>query len=140
MSTSLRKSGSYKELLNRIKLTEDDNIETYLSTFERIALQEGWPRPKWESLLALFLSVNAQKAYRDLNNKQAANGRYSEGRYSATMGTAWPIGFNCSMNLRGRRPDERPAAHHQGMAHNRCSHPLHPRQSGPGLLLMVATP
>ena len=42
--------------------------ETYLCTFERTALLEGWP-----SLLAPFLSGNAQKAYWDLNDEQAAN-------------------------------------------------------------------
>jgi hypothetical protein len=56
-----------------IKLTEDDYIETYLCTFEQTALREGWPRPKWASLLAPFLSANAQKAYWDLNDEQAAN-------------------------------------------------------------------
>ena len=56
-----------------IKLTEDDDIETYLCTFERTALWEGWPRQKWASLQAPFLSGNAQKAYWDLNDEQAAN-------------------------------------------------------------------
>ncbi|XP_031677723.1 SH2 domain-containing protein 4B [Oncorhynchus kisutch] len=67
-STSMRKTGSYKE-----ELTEDDDIKTYLCTFEWTALWEGWPRQKWTSLLAPFLSGNAQKAYWDLNDEQAAN-------------------------------------------------------------------
>ena len=36
-------------------------------------------------------------------------------------------------------PDERPTARHQDMAPNRCIHPLHPLQSGPGSLLTGAT-
>jgi hypothetical protein len=55
-----------------LKLTEDDEVETYLCTFERIALRKGWPRPKSASLLAPFLSGNAQKAHWDLNDEQAA--------------------------------------------------------------------
>ena len=39
-----------------IKLMEDDDIETYFCTFEWTALREGWPKAKWTSLLAPFLS------------------------------------------------------------------------------------
>lgn len=56
-----------------IKLTEDNDIETYLCTFKQTALREGRPRLKWASLLAPFLSGNAQKAHWDLSDEQAVN-------------------------------------------------------------------
>jgi hypothetical protein len=52
---------------------EDNDIETYLCTFERTALREGWPRPKLASLLTPCLSGNALKVYWDMNDEQAAN-------------------------------------------------------------------
>jgi hypothetical protein len=48
-------------------------VESYLCTVKRTAQREGWPKPKWASLLAPYLSGKAQKAYFDLNVDQAAN-------------------------------------------------------------------
>lgn len=56
-----------------VKLTEEDDVETYLCNFERSAQREGWPKPKWDSLLAPYLSAKAQKAYFDLNADQTEN-------------------------------------------------------------------
>uniref|UniRef100_A0A8C4SPZ7 Uncharacterized protein n=1 Tax=Erpetoichthys calabaricus TaxID=27687 RepID=A0A8C4SPZ7_ERPCA len=36
-------------------LTEDDNIESYLSIFERTATRNQWPRAEWASILAPYL-------------------------------------------------------------------------------------
>lgn len=59
----------------------------------------------------------------------------SSGRYSATTGTAWRFVANAFPTS----PDERPTAHHQGMAPNRRNYPPRYRQSGHGSLLTGAT-
>jgi hypothetical protein len=48
-------------------------MESYLCTFERMAQREGWPQPKWASLLAPYLPEKAPKVYFELNTDQAVN-------------------------------------------------------------------
>uniref|UniRef100_A0A4W5Q6E8 SCAN box domain-containing protein n=1 Tax=Hucho hucho TaxID=62062 RepID=A0A4W5Q6E8_9TELE len=53
------------------KMTKQDDLEAYLTTFERTAEREKWPKEEWAGLLAPYLPGDAQKAYFDLELKDA---------------------------------------------------------------------
>ncbi|KAK9542077.1 hypothetical protein VZT92_002072 [Zoarces viviparus] len=53
------------------KMTESDDIEAYLTAFERTAKREGWPDDSWADLVGPFLLGPAQQAYLDLTTDQA---------------------------------------------------------------------
>ncbi|XP_051785289.1 uncharacterized protein LOC127528454 [Erpetoichthys calabaricus] len=59
-------------LPSMVALTADDDIESYLSVFERTASRNQWPRAEWASLLAPYLKGPAQRAYHDLPEEEAA--------------------------------------------------------------------
>uniref|UniRef100_A0A8C5QMW5 Gypsy retrotransposon integrase-like protein 1 n=1 Tax=Leptobrachium leishanense TaxID=445787 RepID=A0A8C5QMW5_9ANUR len=53
------------------KMSEADDTEAYLTTFERVAAREKWPFDQWAGLLAPCLSGESQRAYEDLPYDQA---------------------------------------------------------------------
>ena len=48
------------------KLTDTDNVEAYLELFERTADRERWPMAEWGSILAPFLTGEAQQVCSDI--------------------------------------------------------------------------
>ena len=49
------------------KLTDTDDVESYLELFERTAARERWPVADWGSVLAPFLTGEAQQVCSDLS-------------------------------------------------------------------------
>ena len=54
------------------KLSPDDDIEHFLATFERIAMQQEWPTKVWATQLAGLLTGKAMAAYTSLGSDDAA--------------------------------------------------------------------
>ena len=54
------------------KLTQTDNVEHFLATFERIAVQQKWPKDVWATQVAGLLSGKALAAYAALTPEDAA--------------------------------------------------------------------
>ncbi|XP_041421806.1 uncharacterized protein LOC121394536 [Xenopus laevis] len=65
-------STSLKDL-RLTKLTADDDIESYITMFERVAQTCVWPKEQWVIRLAPYLTGKAQKAYSSLNARDAQN-------------------------------------------------------------------
>ena len=55
------------------KLGPEDDIEHFLSTFERIATQQGWPGEVWAAQLAGLLTGKALAAYAGLSGEKVAS-------------------------------------------------------------------
>ena len=53
------------------KLTQTDNVEHFLATFERIGEQQKWPEDVWATQVAGLLSGKALAAYAALTPKDA---------------------------------------------------------------------
>lgn len=53
------------------KMTESDDIEAYLTAFERTAKREDWPNETWSDLVGPFLLGPAQQAFLDFPVDQA---------------------------------------------------------------------
>ena len=53
------------------KLTQTDNVEHFLATFERIAVQQKWPKDVWATQVAGLLSGKALAAYAALTPEDA---------------------------------------------------------------------
>ena len=55
------------------KLTEEDDIEAFLTVFERVMAARGVPEEQWPLMLAPQLTGKAQQAYAAVNTTTAAN-------------------------------------------------------------------
>ena len=53
------------------KLSESDDIENYLTTFERVATAFKWPMEIWNLKLAPYLTGKAQAAFATMDKDQA---------------------------------------------------------------------
>ncbi|XP_071998340.1 uncharacterized protein [Engystomops pustulosus] len=59
--------------LKLTKLTETDDIESYLKVFERVAQANKWPEDQWVLHLVPFLTSKAQQAYSQMRTDDAEN-------------------------------------------------------------------
>lgn len=55
------------------KLTEEDDVETYLEVFERTAEMAQWPKAQWSYAIGPYLTGGALAAMRALTREQAAD-------------------------------------------------------------------
>ena len=76
------------ELLS--KLTPEDDLESYLELFERTAARERWPGGDWGSLIAPFLSGEAQQVCRELSALDARDYNKLKAAILATQGYSMP--------------------------------------------------
>ncbi|OCT98740.1 hypothetical protein XELAEV_18010972mg [Xenopus laevis] len=53
-------------------MTQEDDIEAYLTTFERVALACMWPKEQWVIRLAPYLTGQVQMAYSNMEIHEAA--------------------------------------------------------------------
>ncbi|KAM5164187.1 zinc finger and SCAN domain-containing protein 21-like [Mantella aurantiaca] len=68
------------------KLTPHDDVEAFLTTFERTAEREAWPRDQWAGILAPFLTGEPQRAYCDLPTAVAKDYTVLKGEILARLG------------------------------------------------------
>ena len=76
---SLKESNGREEMEEKVKLpkptlqklTPTDNVEHFLATFERIAVQQKWPKEVWATQVAGLLSGKAMAAYAALTLEDA---------------------------------------------------------------------
>ncbi|CAJ0934704.1 unnamed protein product [Ranitomeya imitator] len=69
-----------------LKMTADDDVEAYLTVFERIAEREHLPVDRWAEVVAPFLSGDPQKAYYDLSGVDAMDYTKLKGEILARLG------------------------------------------------------
>ena len=71
--TELRtRKGPSEKYVQLLRLTEKDDIETYLTTFERVMEAYEIEKSRWAFKLAPYLSGKAQQAYESLSAEDAA--------------------------------------------------------------------
>ncbi|XP_073763463.1 uncharacterized protein [Danio rerio] len=68
------------------KLSDLDDIDAYLHTFEVIAERECWPKENWARMLAPFLTGEAQRAYFALETPQNEDYKALKKEILARMG------------------------------------------------------
>ena len=72
------------------KLSPDDDVEAYLNLFERTAARERWPLADWGSILASFLTGDAQRVCHDLALADARDFNKLKGAILASQGLSLP--------------------------------------------------
>ena len=72
------------------KLSPTDDIEAYLSVFERTAARERWPVIEWGSIIAPFLSGDAQRVCNDLSLADARDFHKLKAAILASQGLSLP--------------------------------------------------
>ncbi|XP_041424937.1 uncharacterized protein LOC121395450 [Xenopus laevis] len=74
------------------KLTPNDDVEAYLTAFERTAERERWPKEQWAGLVAPFLSGEPQNAYFDLDSPDAGDYDKLKAEILARLGVTLSVG------------------------------------------------
>lgn len=75
-----------------VRLSEQDDVEAYLHTFEVIATPEGWVKEKWAQIIAPFLTgeANIPVVYLDAFQQVVAGGSFGrEQREDEHLWNCW---------------------------------------------------
>nr|XP_015210947.1 PREDICTED: uncharacterized protein LOC107078390 [Lepisosteus oculatus] len=80
-----------EEQITLEKMTELDDVEAYLTTFERTAARNAWPEEQWAGRVAPYLIGEAQKAYYDLKEEDAENYETLKNEILARLGVTMAI-------------------------------------------------
>ncbi|XP_039605860.1 uncharacterized protein LOC120526779 [Polypterus senegalus] len=69
-----------------LTLSEEDDIESYMLIFERTTTHNLWPKTEWTYILAPYLKGDAQRAYCNLSEEEAADYDTLKGEISKYYG------------------------------------------------------
>lgn len=73
------------------KVTPNDDVEAFFTTFERLVERKGWPHDQWAGVITPFLISDPQKAYFDLPSEHIRDYERLKAEILAPLGVTMAI-------------------------------------------------